>query len=165
MWNQPKPPSVRDLAARIEARNVDVATIRDEQRALQRALEAEQAARIAAISAAVDRIVALSDRLTDTQEALEHALARLTALEGEEIPAAGGPVQDPGPGAASVLGGGDTVIDPPAEGSAHPEVDLGAPADLIPPGNALADAGAELLADKPAPDAPELEPYRYSWNG
>ena len=116
MWNTSKPPSVRDLAARIEARAMDVTNLRDaisalrveiaecrnEQRALQAALEAEQAARLEAVGAIHDRIgmVAHSaqeridhlresanaayDRHEDFLVVVDDVLERLQALEGQD---------------------------------------------------------------------------------
>lgn len=77
MWNQSKPPSVRDLAARIAGHQTETAAefarIRDEQRALHGALEAEQSARL-------DAVAALHDRWTaHTQEAQLRISAALDA--------------------------------------------------------------------------------------
>jgi uncharacterized protein YukE len=77
MWNTSKPPSVRDLAARIASHQTETAAelarIREEQRALQRALEAEQATRL-------DAVAALHDRWTaHTQEAQLRISAALDA--------------------------------------------------------------------------------------
>lgn len=144
MWNTSKLPSVRDLAARIEARAADVLALRDligalrvevaeartEQRALQAALEAEQAARLEAVSAIHDRIGltihtahermdhlrnssnAQYDRHEELIAVVDDMLDRLIALEGaDEIPAAAdNPPATPDPVASSCVdgGGGDT---------------------------------------------------------
>lgn len=144
MWNQTKPPSVRDLAARIEARAADVLALRDligalrvevaeartEQRALQAALEAEQAARLEAVGAIHDRMGLMihtaherMDHLRDSSNnhydrheeliaVVDDMLERLQALEGQdEIPAAAdNPPATPDPVASSCVdgGGGDT---------------------------------------------------------
>ena len=97
MWNTTKPPSVRDLAARIAGHQTETAAelarIRDEQRALQRALEAEQSARLDAVAALHDRwaahtqeaqlrISAAFDGNNQNFDAIDHlraAVDRLTA--------------------------------------------------------------------------------------
>jgi hypothetical protein len=110
MWNQTKPPSVRELASRIDAARHDAAVLRGEQRELQAALEAEQGQRLAALSeharrvdVLVQSLNAMHDRLEEVFERCENLmlasnvttcsidgiLARLEALEGaDEIPAA-----------------------------------------------------------------------------
>jgi hypothetical protein len=129
MWNQTKPPSVRELASRIDAARHDAAVLRGEQRELQAALEAEQGQRLAALSeharrvdSLVQSINAMHDRLEEVFERAENLmlasnvttcsidgiLARLEALEGaDEIPAAPVTVDDV---ASSLpdIGGGDT---------------------------------------------------------
>lgn len=95
MWNATKAPSIRELAAR-QANNqtataTELARIRDEQRALQRALEAEQSARLDAVAALHDRWTAhtqeVSARLNAgvdasnvTHDALEDARETIDAL-------------------------------------------------------------------------------------
>lgn len=144
-----KLPSVRELAGRIDAlraealahanRHVDamtnLAAVRDEQRGLQRALEAEQIARMDSVAALHDRyqaataelqahISALTDRLEDLTD-------RLIALEGaDEIPAAA----ETGPPASAAysleaadVSDGDTCDDPPASiAPKPPEAESGA---------------------------------------
>lgn len=143
MWNTSKPPSVRDLAARIEARAADVINLRDavaairvelaeareEQRALQRALEAEQAARLEAVGAIHDRMGLFAhtaheridhlressnshyDRHEELIAVVDDMLDRLIALEGaDEIPAADASASSD-PVALQVPAGGDTFAE------------------------------------------------------
>ena len=143
MWNTSKPPSVRDLAARIEARAADVLALRDligalrvevaearaEQRALQAALEAEQAARLEAVGAMHDRLGLIAhtahermDHLRESSNAqynrheeliavVDDMLNRLIALEGDdEIPAADASASSD-PVAPQVPAGGDTLAE------------------------------------------------------
>ena len=130
MWNQTKPPSVRELASRIDAARHDAAVLRGEQRELQAALEAEQGQRLAALSeharrvdSLVQSINAMHDRLEEVFERAENLmlasnvttcsidgiLARLEALEGaDEIPAASDAVASPVASSLPDIGGGDT---------------------------------------------------------
>jgi predicted DNA-binding protein len=136
MWNSTKPPSVRELASRIDAARHDAAVLRGEQRELQAALEAEQGQRLAALSeharrvdVLVQSLNAMHDRLEEVFERCENLmlatnvnnrlidgiLARLAALEGSDIPAA--PVTEVDDVASSLpdIGGGDTTTEPEPE--------------------------------------------------
>jgi predicted DNA-binding protein len=133
MWNSTKPPSVRELASRIDAARHDAAVLRGEQRELQAALEAEQGQRLAALSeharrvdVLVQSLNAMHDRLEEVFERCENLmlatnvnnrlidgiLARLAALEGSDIPAA--PVTEVDDVASSLpdIRGGDTTTEP-----------------------------------------------------
>ena len=75
MWNQTKPPSVRELASRIDAARHDAAVLRAEQRELQAALEAEQGQRLAALNESARRVDSLVQSLNQLHDRVEEALS------------------------------------------------------------------------------------------
>ena len=137
MWNSTKPPSVRELASRIDAARHDAAVLRGEQRELQAALEAEQGQRLAALNESARRVDSLVQSLNQLHDRVEEALercenltlatnvnnrlidgilARLAALEGaDEIPAASDAVASPVASSLPDIRGGDTTTEPEPE--------------------------------------------------
>lgn len=82
MWNTSKPPSVRDLAARIDAGTIEASRIRAEQRELQAALEAEQSLRLSALNESARRVDVLTSSLNAMHDRIEELQERLELLLG-----------------------------------------------------------------------------------
>ena len=164
---------VTNLRDAISALRVEIAECRTEQRALQAALEDEQAARLEAVGAIHDRIgmVAHSaqeridhlresanaayDRHEDFLVVVDDVLERLQALEGQdEIPAETDAPAATGPVASScdhAVSGGDT------DGPLLPNrIGLYEPADPSAPD--VLSGSPEAEADDPGADAPGFVP-------